>query len=44
MGVGAVGLGREGLEWGLGRQAEVRELGQQGSRGQEGGLRSHEGK
>lgn len=42
--MGAVGLGREGREWGLGRQAEVRELGQQGSRGQEGGLRSHEGK
>lgn len=41
---GGARLGREGLEWGLGRQAEVRELGQQGSRGQEGGLRSHEGK
>lgn len=41
---GGARLGREGLEWGLGRQVEVRELGQQGSRGQEGGLRSHEGK
>lgn len=41
---GMVGLGKEGLEWGLGRQTEVRELDQQGSWGQEGGLRSHEGK
>lgn len=35
---------REGLGWGLGRGAEVRELGQKGSWGQEAGLRNKEGR